>query len=626
MIEISGPGSDRAMVGGAYDGASRTDRAVALWSPPLQSADRDTLPEKEIADGRAADMLRNDAYVAAGQTIQKDTIVGAMYVLSAKPIAKALGLDEKWEQEFQEEVETKFTLAAESPMCWLDAARRNTFTDIVRLGVGVYLAAGEYLATAEWIRDPSRPFRTAIQAVDVARLSTPAGRTEDSRLRAGVQMDRYGAPEGYHIRLAHPRDYFDPNSYQWKFVPARKPWGRPQVIHIMEQQRVDQTRGISEMVSALSEMKITKQFRKIVLQNAVVNASFAAAIESDMPPEAAYAALGNDASAISNFGTAYLSAIGEYAGAARNLTIDGVKIPHLYPGTKLKLLHAGQPGGVGTEFETSLLRYIAANLGVSYEQLSKDWSQSNYSSAKAGLNETSKHMRARKRIVADKLANIIYRLWLEEAINSGEITSLPRNAPSFYEGLNADAYSRAEWIGASFGQIDELKETQAAVLRLKSNLSTHEDELARMGKDWRQVFRQREREKADMEARGLIMEEDNSINAASGAPRTKEPAGGSDGNTPSKGEADNSAFEAMAAIAQSLATREPPAPVAAPDVHVTNVHLDEVKSVVSGLKDVATGMEAVAKKMKQKTTTRIVEHDEKGRILRTETEPVPDDN
>jgi capsid protein len=53
-------------------------------------------------------------------------------------------------------------------------------------------------------------------------------------------------------------------------VPARKPWGRLQMIHILEQQRPDQTRGISEMVATLKELRITKRFRDIVLQNAVV--------------------------------------------------------------------------------------------------------------------------------------------------------------------------------------------------------------------------------------------------------------------------------------------------------------------------------------------------------------------
>ena len=45
------------------------------------------------------------------------------------------------------------------------------------------------------------------------------------------------------------------------------------VLHIIEQMRPDQTRGIAEMVAVLKEMRMTKRFHEITLQNAVVNAT-----------------------------------------------------------------------------------------------------------------------------------------------------------------------------------------------------------------------------------------------------------------------------------------------------------------------------------------------------------------
>lgn len=514
-------GGAQAVVGGAYDGASRFDNQVAMWTPSLASADSDILPEKAMLDSRSRDMLRNDSYVQSGQDIHKDNIVGAMYALNAKPEWKVLGLDETWAEEFQEEVETKFTLYTESPDNWIDASRNGTLTSLVRLAVGVHFMAGEALASVEWLRDGNRPFNTAIQMIDLDRLSNPDGLMDTPRLRGGIERNLYGAPIGYHIRMAHPSDYMDANKWRWKYVAARKPWGRLQMIHLFERVRPDQTRGISAMVSALKEFRSTKKFRDIVLQNAVVNATYAASIESEMPSEAVFAALGggNVGQAINKYSGAWLDAVNTYAGAANHLKIDGVKIPHLFPGTKLQLRPAGQGGPLGTEFEQSLLRYLAATLGVSYEQLSRDYSQSNYSSVRAAMIETWKYMQGRKKIVADRFASNIYSLWLEEAVNKGEISSLPANAPSLYEGLNMAAYTACEWIGASRGQIDELKETQAAVLRLKYNLTTYEDEHARLGKDWRKVFAQRERENRVMKERGLEMEpQDNMMNAASGSP------------------------------------------------------------------------------------------------------------
>jgi lambda family phage portal protein len=520
---ILGNGSKDLVMGGAHEAADRYSRELATWSPPIRSADGDMLPDKRITDVRAQDMMRNDAFVQAGGELHKDNIVGAMFMLSSKPNVKVLGLDDTWATEFQEEVESKFTLWAESLNNWPDASRRNTLTSLVRLAVGTYVAGGEVLATVEWRRDRPRPFSTAIQMIELSRLCDPGDQSYDfDRTRGGIQFDSYGAPQGYYIRRALPGQMNQwRDTFRWSYVKARNGIGRPQVIHIVEQQRPGQSRGISQLVAALKEMRITKRFRDITLQNAVINASFAATIESELPTQAVFESLGggNVSSGVIDYATQYLGAISQYADNARNMQIDGARIPHLMPGSKLNMMPMGTPGGVGTEFEASLLRYIAANLGVSYEQLSKDYSETNYSSARAGMVETWKAMQSRKMIVADRFASTIYRLWFEEALNMGEITAMPRKAPNFYEGLNMEAYTKCEWVGAARGQIDELKETQAAILRLKMGLSTYEDEHSRQGKDWRQTFAQMKREKDLMKEYDIVLQEDNAINAVSGDPR-----------------------------------------------------------------------------------------------------------
>jgi len=523
---ILGNGEGPSVMGGAHDAASRFSRELATWNPPMRSADSDILPDKKITDARSLDMIRNDAFVGAGQTLHKDNIVGSTFFLNAKPNVRILGLDDAWATEFQEEVEAKFTTWAESFNNWPDASRRNTFTGLIRLAVGTYVAGGEVLATAEWMRDGPRPYQTAIQMIELPRLCDPGDQSFDfAKVRGGIEFNSYGAPQAYYIRRALPGNVLSwQDSYKWSRVRARNRIGRPQVIHIMEQMRPGQSRGISQLVAALKEMRITKRFRDVTLQNAVVNASFAAAIESELPTQAVFESLGagNVGGQITDYATKFLGAVSQYAAGAKNMTIDGVKIPHLMPGTKLNLHPMGTPGGVGTEFEASLLRYIAANLDVSYEQLSKDFSKSNYSSARAGMVETWKAMQSRKRMVADRVATMIYRLWFEEALNLGEITSMPRNAPNFYSGMSMEAYTTCDWIGASRGQIDELKETQAAFLRLKAGLGTYEEELAKQGKDWRVVFAQMKREQELMEKLGIQMQESAAMNSVLGNPGSTE--------------------------------------------------------------------------------------------------------
>lgn len=525
------PSEVLAMRGGSYDAGSRTSHELALWAPPIQSADMDLLPEKPIMDARVRDTLRNDAYVQNGSNIHKDHIVGEVFLLNSKPNYHVLGLDEVWAEEFQEEVETKFTLYAESPRNYCDAAAMNTLTGLVRLAVGIHTFAGEVLASAEWLHKGFRPFSSALQMIDLDRLSNPDGQMDTQFLRRGVRRDKFGAPIGYYIRKAHPSDWAtDGANYEWKYVPRTRGqvvgnpgWDRLQIIHIVDQWRPDQSRGVSSMVAALKEMRMTKKYRDTVLQSAVLNATYAASIESDLPHDVVLnQAGGGDTEALTNFGRTYLGEVAKYIGGSRNIHFDGVKVPVFYPGTKMKLQNAGTPGGVGSDFESSMLRYIAATLGVGYSELSKDYARANYSNLRAEMAGTERRLKSQKRMVADRFATSFFRLWLEEALNKGEIESLPRNAPNWYEGLNADAYTACEWIGASTGQIDELKETQAAVLRVNNGLSTREAELGRLGKDYRTVYRQLAREKRMEDELGLTFGADknsqNMMNAASGTP------------------------------------------------------------------------------------------------------------
>lgn len=497
-----------AVAGGgvAYDGSSVHDQ-LAMWAPPLRSADGDMLSEKPRLDARVRDMQRNDAYIAGGATTHKDSIVGEQYRLNAKPNSKILfgAQDETWESEAQEEIETRFGFWAESPLCWPDAQRVNTLTGLVRLAVGTHVSGGEVLATAEW-DDDGRAFASNIMMIDADRLSTPTSidYARNLRIRSGVERSKKGAPIAYHIRNEHPNDaqryggYFGQAS--WKRVKRFNPWGRQQVLHLYESLRPDQTRGVASMVTALSEMRMLKHFRKVELQRAVVGATYAASIETDIPNEAVIA-MGAGQNSESPYVDAiqqFLSMQAEYQSNANNIHMEGAKIPVFLPNTHLKIQNPGAQSPLGEQFEASLLRHIATSLGVSYEQLSRDYTKTNYSSARASIGESLRGMLPKKRLIADGTANFVYRLWMEEAINYADLECFKRrNMPSFYESQNADAYCEAGWIGAGQGQIDPLKETQAAILRMKNGLSTQEVEIAKLsGGDWRQVKRQIKRELA----------------------------------------------------------------------------------------------------------------------------------
>lgn len=529
------PSESYSIAGDAYEGASRVSHELASYRPSLQSPDMDIRPAKGLADARSRDLSRNDANIQSGIRLRQDSIVGSHLILISRPNSRRLfgREDYTWENEFSEEVEELFSAYANSQEHYLDASGRHTLTGLARQAIEQHTLYGECLASVEWMRGSDRPFRTAIQMIDTDRLSTPFGKPQingSERISMGVRLNSWGAPIGYHIRNAHQSDLLhrldDANS--WKYVSARLPFGRRKMLHLFEQHRPGQTRGIGTLVAAIPEMKMVRQFREIVLQNAILNATYAATVESDLDPVSVFNRLGGESTeyspeevqkALGNIMVGYYDALGQALGGngENRLKMGGLKIPHLPPGSKLLLRGAGQGGPLGSDFESSLNRVLASAFGISYEQFSRDYTKTNYSSGKMASVETYKAMLSIKTAVVDSFATNVFQLWFEEAFNAGAITSLRRNMPSFYEGLNREWYTGCEWIGSSRGQVDELKETQAAILRISHGLTSHPRECARLGVDYRDVLREMAHTEALKQKFGLVFgNTTNMENALSG--------------------------------------------------------------------------------------------------------------
>lgn len=514
-IDVQLVGGREMSFGGGLEGAERTKRETILWSAPMLSPDRSINPGKPQADARGVEMAVNDGYTQGAIRTQKDSIVGAAFRLNAKPDYRTItgsdgALSQSWAEEFAAVAESRFNLAAESEDCWFDAAGMLTFTGMIRLGIGAYVYTGEMIGTSEWLDDdPTRPFKTAIQMISSSRLSNKDGQPDgtipgyvDGRKRSGgVLMNRRNKPYAFEFRRGHPSDW-DYNANAWDTIDARTKWGRRQVLFVRDPMQIDQTRGVSEMVAALSHSKMTKTYSELVLQKAVVDASYAAAIESELPNAEVIAAMGGGNEGYMGAIGQYMSMLQDFLGASENITIDGVKMPHLFPGTKLNMLPMSTPGGIGSDFEASLIRKLAATFGVGYSEMSRDFAKFNYSGLKAEIALIDRTMQSKKRFSADRFATQIYQLWVEEELAQGNLPLPPgRNRTDFYRPLMKDAYTRCNWISTGRGQIDELKETQAAMLRIKSGLSTYEREAAKLGNDWRDDFKQRAKE--EKVAKGL---------------------------------------------------------------------------------------------------------------------------
>lgn len=466
----------------SHKAASQTLREIASWQPGRGSADSDLLPELSTMVARSRDLSRNHGIASGAMQTLTDNIVGTGFRLSAKPDYKLLGKTKDWEEEWQAKVEGLWRSWSETFMC--DVAQSLNFHGLTTQVFKSCLINGEVLALALWL--PERPVATTIQLIEPDRLSNPNNSTDSKNLRGGVEIDRFGAPIAYHILKEHPGDYWM-SSLEWEHVPTFTPFGRRRVLHVHDISRIGQTRGKPILSSIMPMFKMLDHYERSELQAAIVNAMIAAFIETPMGGEELNELFGGSSDD-------YLNAKKDW-----QVKLEGGSIIPIFPGDKVAPFTPSRPNSAYGSFVENLLRHIGTGLNIPYELLLKDFSKTNYSSARSALLEAWRYFNGRRQWLADYWATPVYELWLEEMVNKGLV-----DAPDFYK--NRYAYTRCKWIGPGRGWVDPVKEAQACQLRMEIGLSTLENECASQGLDWEEVVEQRVREKNKLKEMGLINE------------------------------------------------------------------------------------------------------------------------
>jgi lambda family phage portal protein len=184
----------------------------------------------------------------------------------------------------------------------------------------------------------------------------------------------------------------------------------------------------------------------------------------------------------------------------RPAMFNGVRVPTLAPGEEIKAVSAAHPHDAFEGFAKEMLRSVASAIGISAEQLSQDWSKTNYSSARAALLESWKTLVRRRDEFATGFATPLYSCWLHEVHDRDELP-LPAGAPSFLEMRTA--YSRCTWLGPGRGWVDPVKEKAGAILGMDAGLSTLKRESAEQGNDWEEDIDQRAIELAKFAEKGM---------------------------------------------------------------------------------------------------------------------------
>lgn len=282
----------------------------------------------------------------------------------------------------------------------------------------------------------------------------------------------------------------------WDFIPRETNTGRPIVILDFDHDRADQHRGGGGVFTPIvKRMKMLAKYDGVELDAAVVNSIFAAYITSPFDQSLVQDAMGDS--------------VGEYQDLRSGFhdtsktMLGGSRMPILFPGEQINTVAANRPSSNFAEFENTFLRNFAACTGLSAQQLSNNWSDVNYSSARGAMLEAWKTLSRRRHDFGSGFCSPIWGAFLEESMEIDDYP-LPDGAPSFVECRAM--YQACKWMGPGRGWIDPVSEKQGSVLGMDAGLSTLEDEAAEnAGADWEELLDQRKREIEAFKERGLTV-------------------------------------------------------------------------------------------------------------------------
>jgi lambda family phage portal protein len=506
-LRVGAAATDAMRGGQAFNASSLSHPDLRNWTPWPGSPDSDLLPELPVIRARSRDLARNHGVAGGALQTQLDNVLGCGLWLAPTPDYVLLGKSREWATEWRRNVKALWRNWSEST--WCDAGKSLTLDGLaMQVFSGTWLN-GDGLALPLWLPEPLAPSATRIQIIESDRLSNPNYAPDTATRRGGVEINDFGAPTGYWIRKSHPGDtyfYTFGANLTWDLIPAETGWGRRRVIHAHDKGRAGQSRGIPALAATMQEFKVLKDYRGAELKASVVNAMVGLVVESAMSQDGLMELLSSDSDALKM----YTDGLAGRKRSALDFAGGGMILP-VALGDKVHGFTPARPSTAYEPFTTTAFRHIATGLNMPYELLLKDFSKTNYSSARAALLEAWRFFTGRREWLARSFYQPVYELFMEEMVDRGLI-----EAPDFY--AKKTAWCRARWVGPGRGWIDPLKEAQASELRMDIFISTLEDECAEQGKDWEEVLEQRAEENKKMKELGLERV----------VPKTLEPKGATD--------------------------------------------------------------------------------------------------
>lgn len=433
-----------------YEGASKSKR-TQRWFTNGSDANAEIAMDLNTLRNRSRDLRRNNPIAKRAIEEATNGVVGTGIRTIIKGSSKDI-LQVKWNK------------WAGTTKCDYDG--QNNLMGLQRLILDAVQESGEVLVRRRSINDMEFPFQFQVMEADFLKnsLINELNPDNENKIIQGVEYNKSGKRVAYHLYKTHPGSVDFGMKVETIRVPANEMW------HIFRQERPGQVRGVPWSSAIMIRIKDLDDFQDAQLMRQKIASLFTAFvhdINADVDS--------GDDSDEDELGATMEPGIIEELPAGKTVTF-------------------ANPPGVENykEFIGVNLRGIAVGYGLSYEALSGDLSEVNFSSAKMGWNSMQRNFDVwRAQYMKLKFMDPVFEVFLSMMDLTGVLYS-------------ADTASKH--IPPRQVMIDPAKEVPSTIKSIRAGLTSLPTEIARTGEDPDEVLQEIADSNKKTEDMGLILD------------------------------------------------------------------------------------------------------------------------
>ena len=454
----------------AYRGGAIT-RLTRDWIPAHRSGDAAIRENADLLLRRVRDLFRNEPVIKGACRSLAKYVVGPGIQTYAAAMLDTETLDDDWNVESDDLFERWADDEAdiEGRFSWSELQWQH-FKQVAETGESLLLKCSD--------NSPGRSVPLCYQLLESEQLDWtkdwPAGDGRPKTVR-GIEYNSRNQPTAYWLYTNHPFDTWGWGAGgQSDRIPADR------VIHTYLADRPSMHRGVTWFGASVQSMRDIDWYLGNEMTAAAIGALLTLIVKRKTGQGAGIGFLGGPTSTAGDtdiYGN-------------RNVKLGSGIVADLGSEDDIKVAESNRPNRDAAPFLKFLMMLQGMGIGMSYLRMTGDYSQSSYTSARGAHLD-------------DQAYFIVLQNWFGRQVVRPVRRAHNVQAAAFglYQGLTPAAFQKNSWKYSRFKiqppgreQLDPERETDAALKRIDGNLSTHEEECALRGKNWRKIAIQRQRE------------------------------------------------------------------------------------------------------------------------------------